>query len=71
MIPVHPITVGSAKLQDWLIRKMKNNLENNIRGQISLYPTHENRKIEKKSTKKTSADQLRSWKSGKNEGWHE
>ena len=34
--------------------------------QISLYPTHENRK----SKKKTSY-QWRSMESGKNEGWHE
>ena len=35
--------------------------------QISLHPPHENRK----SNKKTTADQERSKKSGKNEGWHE
>ena len=34
---------------------------------ISLYPPHENRKIEKKGKRKTSADQWRSRKSGKNE----
>ena len=31
-IPVHPITAGSAKLPDWLIREAEEFLENNIRG---------------------------------------
>ena len=31
-IPVHPITAGSAKLPDWLIREAEETLENNIRG---------------------------------------
>ena len=29
--PVHPITAGSAKLPDWLIRETEETLENNIR----------------------------------------
>ena len=53
--PVHPITAGSAKLPDWLIREAEETLENNIRGPttkaigytISLHPQHENSKIER------------------------
>ena len=31
-IPVHPITAGSAKLPNWLIREAEETLQNNIRG---------------------------------------
>ena len=30
-VPVHPITTGSAKLPDWLIKEAEETLENNIR----------------------------------------
>ena len=32
VISVHPITAGSAKLPDWLIRKAEETFENNIKG---------------------------------------
>ena len=57
-IPVHPITAGSAKLPDWVIREAEETFESNIRkairngylmqrvnSQISLYPPHENKKL--------------------------
>ena len=31
-IPVHPITAGSAKLSDWLIREAEKTYEKNLRG---------------------------------------
>ena len=81
---VPPIAAGSVKLTDWLIREAEETLENNtwypkkgignrdpmqrVNYQISLYPPHKNRKIERR-VKKTSGD-LWSRKSGKNEGWH-
>ena len=31
-IPVHPITAGSVKLPDWLVREAEESLEYNVRG---------------------------------------
>ena len=63
-IPEHPITAGSAKLPDLLIREAEETMENNIRKaigngdpmqrvnyQISLYPPHEERKVERRVRK--------------------
>ena len=67
--PVHPITSGKEAEET---RKAIGNgdLMQKVNYQISLYLLHENRKIERK-LRKTSGDQWRSKKSGKNEGWHE